>query len=142
MCIGNADAPSNTTSSETRAYLESASGLRYLDERLGRSDAPAAGAGQAVRIRFSGRLLSGASRSVGAGRLAVWEVEEKEVTLGLGSGGENGIWDEGLAGMRVGGRRRILVPPAARARRPRHRRPTPSMRRRQLDDGALSVPFH
>jgi FKBP-type peptidyl-prolyl cis-trans isomerase FkpA len=97
-------------------YQRSASGLRYLDVRRGPSDAPLATLGQAVRIRYCGRLLSGASRSVGGGRVAVWEVEQRDVTLGLGRGGARSIWDEGVPGMRVGGVRRVLVPPGATLR--------------------------
>ena len=114
MCAADDPAPG---APPPAAYQLTPSGLRYLDVRLGHGGGPAAGAGEVVRVRYSGRLLSGASRSVGGGRSAVWEVEEKRVTLALGaSRAPASMWDECLAGMRVGGSRRVLVPPAASLR--------------------------
>ena len=96
------------------SYSTTASGLRWIDEQpVGAEEA--AEPGSVVRIRYSGMLLSGAGRSVGNGQMVAWEVEEKRSTFALGSG-RGGIWDECIVGMRVGGTRRVLVPPSARLR--------------------------
>ena len=111
------DAP-QSAATEMSMYQTSASGLRYLDVGRGPEGAPVASSCDAVRIRYSGRLLSNAARSVGGGRLAVWELEARHTTLSLGSNRANGgMWDDCLLGMRVGGARRILLPPSA-TRRP------------------------
>ena len=87
-------------------YQTTASGLRFLDEQLGCSDGAVAAPGQAVRVQYSFRLLSSnAARTT-------WDIG---ASLALGSD-RCGFWDEALAGMREGGRRRVLVPPSASLR--------------------------
>ena len=96
-----------------QTYATTASGLRWVDVKVG--IAQAAKAGDAVVVQYSGALISGAGRSVGAGLVATWEVDERRARFAIG-GGRAGMWEECTVGMRVGGKRRVLVPPSATLR--------------------------
>ena len=80
-----------------------ASGLGYIDEAVG--DGAEAQRGQTVRVHYTGWLTSGqkfdSSRDKG-----------QPFAFLLGSGQVIRGWDEGVAGMRVGGKRRLVVPAA------------------------------
>ena len=97
-----------------QTYATTASGLRWVDVEEGTADV--AEAGDAVVVQYSGALISGADRSVGAGGLvATWAVDERQAMFAIGSG-RGGMWEECTEGMRVGGKRRVLVPPSATLR--------------------------
>jgi peptidylprolyl isomerase len=68
-------------------------------------DGAEARAGSSVDVHYVG-----VSWSSGAEFDASWERGEL-FTFGLGAGEVIAGWDEGVAGMRVGGRRRITIPP-------------------------------
>lgn len=78
------------------------SGLRYRDETVG--GGPEAKAGDHVVVHYTGTFEDGrkfdSSRDRG-----------EPFTFILGGGMVIRGWDEGVAGMRVGGRRTLLVPP-------------------------------
>jgi FKBP-type peptidyl-prolyl cis-trans isomerase len=78
------------------------SGLQYRDDAVG--DGPEARAGQNVRVHYTGTLLDGkkfdSSRDRG-----------QPFSFGLGAGDVIRGWDEGVAGMKVGGRRTLVIPP-------------------------------
>ncbi|HSP56626.1 MAG TPA: FKBP-type peptidyl-prolyl cis-trans isomerase, partial [Dehalococcoidia bacterium] len=83
--------------------ITTASGLKYVDIEQGTGITPAAG--QRVSVHYTGWLQSDGTKfdsSVDRG-------QPFEFTLGQG----NVIagWDEGLATMKVGGKRRLIVPP-------------------------------
>ena len=104
MCI---DAPDDSTLS----YETTKSGLRFMDTSVGTEDS--AEPGQVVTISFSGELLSRGTRYVGVGvPQQPWIVEKRKETFEIG-GGKSSMWEEAVQGMRVGGRRRVLVPPSA-----------------------------
>ena len=97
-----------------QTYATTASGLRWVDVEVGTAEV--AEAGDAVVVQYSGALISGADRSVGAGGLvATWAVDERQAMFAIGSG-RGGMWEECTEGMRVGGKRRVLVPPSATLR--------------------------
>jgi FKBP-type peptidyl-prolyl cis-trans isomerase len=87
---------------DTTAMTATPSGLRYLDLKVG--EGPAAAASSAVSVRYSGWLTDGhlfdSSRN---GAPLEFRIGNHEVIDG---------WDEGLTGMKVGGKRKLVIPPA------------------------------
>jgi FKBP-type peptidyl-prolyl cis-trans isomerase len=78
------------------------SGLVYEDLKVG--DGPRARAGLMVSVHYSGWLTDGTlfDTSLNKPRPFVFRLGKGEVIQG---------WDEGLIGLRVGGKRRLKVPP-------------------------------
>jgi FKBP-type peptidyl-prolyl cis-trans isomerase FkpA len=78
------------------------SGIIYEDLKVG--DGPRARAGLMVSVHYSGWLTDGTlfDTSLNKPRPFVFRLGEGEVIRG---------WDEGLIGLRVGGKRRLKVPP-------------------------------
>jgi FKBP-type peptidyl-prolyl cis-trans isomerase len=78
------------------------SGLQYWDIKVGTG--PKALRGETVRVQYTGWLTSGKKfdSSVGSG---------KPFSFDLGSGQVIKGWDEGVAGMHVGGKRQLRIPP-------------------------------
>jgi FKBP-type peptidyl-prolyl cis-trans isomerase len=101
------------------------SGLRYRDLHEPAADARRAAAGELVSIHYTGRLSDGAvfdtSLAAAVDRLEFgahagddlkgWD-RGIPVQFTLGGGEVIAGWDEGVEGMRVGGRRELVVPPA------------------------------
>jgi FKBP-type peptidyl-prolyl cis-trans isomerase len=81
--------------------LTNPSGLQYLDLQQG--EGAEATAGRRVTVHYTGWLTNGtkfdSSRDHG-----------QPFSFGLGQGQVIKGWDEGVAGMRVGGRRRLIIP--------------------------------
>ena len=77
-------------------------GLQYIDVVVG--SGAEARAGQNVSVHYTGWLTTGqkfdSSRDTG-----------RPFTFQLGAGGVIQGWDVGVAGMRVGGQRRLIIPP-------------------------------
>ena len=78
------------------------SGLRYIDERVG--DGPTPQNGQTVNVHYTGWLTNGQKfdSSVDRGQPFSFPLGQGRVIRG---------WDEGLATMQVGGKRRFIIPP-------------------------------
>lgn len=68
-------------------------------------DGPEAGAGQTVVVHYVGVAWSTRQQFD-----ASWDRGES-FDFGLGAGQVIPGWDQGVAGMRVGGRRRLVIPP-------------------------------
>jgi FKBP-type peptidyl-prolyl cis-trans isomerase len=81
----------------------SASGLTYWDIKVGTG--AQAVAGRPVRVHYTGWLTNGKKfdSSVDSGQPFVFNLGAGEVIKG---------WDEGVAGMKVGGKRQLKIPPA------------------------------
>lgn len=79
------------------------SGLQYADTALGNGPTP--NDGQIVVVHFVGWLDDGTKFDSTRDR-------GKPFGFPLGSGQVIRGWDEGVRGMRVGGKRRLVVPPA------------------------------
>lgn len=77
------------------------SGLEYWDIKVGAG--PIAAAGQTVQVHYTGWLTTGKKfdSSVG-GKAFEFKLGGHEVIKG---------WDEGVAGMKVGGKRQLRIPP-------------------------------
>ena len=81
---------------------KTASGLHYRDLVVG--EGPAVEAGQAVSVRYAGALPDGTQfDATGPG--------DRPYTFHPGRGEVIAGWDEGVVGMRVGGRRQLILPP-------------------------------
>lgn len=85
------------------AMTQTASGLYIQDLEVGEGEE--AVAGQTVTVHYSGWFLDGEKfdSSVDRGEPFSFSLGEGRVIAG---------WDEGVAGMRVGGWRRLVIPPA------------------------------
>lgn len=78
------------------------SGLRYIDEVVGEGELPSRG--QQVIVEYTGWLTDGSSFDSSRGR--------GPFDFAIGTGAVIRGWDEGVASMQVGGRRRLIIPAA------------------------------
>jgi FKBP-type peptidyl-prolyl cis-trans isomerase len=97
-------APRASTGAPTKVSgppVTTTSGLQYWDMKVGTG--PKAIPGETVRVHYTGWLTNGKKfdSSVGA----------QPYRFDLGRGQVIKGWDEGVAGMRVGGRRQLRIPP-------------------------------
>jgi peptidylprolyl isomerase len=85
------------------AEVTTASGLKYTDLVVGTGPSPRAG--QTAVVNYTGTLTDGTKfdSSLDHGRPYEFPLGRGEVIKG---------WDEGIATMKVGGKRRLVVPPA------------------------------
>lgn len=81
------------------------SGFRYLDDVVGYGGLPSTKNHDVVQLHYTVSLLS-TGTTLGSSR------DAQPLTMALAKH-EVPIWDEALVGMRVGGKRRMLVPPGA-----------------------------
>jgi FKBP-type peptidyl-prolyl cis-trans isomerase len=83
--------------------VKTASGLIYWDIRVG--NGALAKEGSRVRVHYTGWLTTGKKfdSSVDAGKPFVFTIGNGEVIKG---------WEEGVAGMKVGGKRQLRIPAA------------------------------
>lgn len=79
------------------------SGLYYEDVTVGTG--AVARAGEQVTVHYTGWLPNGAKFDSSVDRA-------KPLVFGLGAGRVIAGWDEGVAGMKVGGTRKLVIPPA------------------------------
>ncbi len=82
--------------------IKTDSGLQYWEIRMGNGEA--AKEGSRVRVHYTGWLTNGKKfdSSVDAGKPFDFTIGNGEVIKG---------WEEGVAGMRVGGKRQLKIPP-------------------------------
>ncbi len=89
--------------------ITTASGLQYLDTVPGTG--AEAKAGQRVRVHYTG-WLHDPTADHGRGRKFDSSKDRNDpFAFPLGAGHVIGGWDEGVQGMKVGGRRTLLIPP-------------------------------
>ncbi len=94
----NTNAPTKVTGEGTTTP----DGLQYWDIKVGTGRT--AEKGQTVKVHYTGWLTNGKKfdSSVDAGRPFTFRLGQGEVIKG---------WDEGVAGMKVGGKRQLKIPP-------------------------------
>jgi len=78
------------------------SGLKYIDESVGTGPSPQAG--QTAVVHYTGWLVDGKKFDSSKDRGQPFEFP-------LGQGRVIKGWDEGVATMKVGGKRRLIIPP-------------------------------
>jgi FKBP-type peptidyl-prolyl cis-trans isomerase len=84
-------------------YVTTPSGLKYLDMVEGSGETPQAG--QTVTVHYTGTLVDGTKFDSSRDRNRPFEFK-------LGAGQVIKGWDEGIATMKIGGRRQLVIPPA------------------------------
>jgi FKBP-type peptidyl-prolyl cis-trans isomerase len=84
-------------------FVTNPSGLKYLDLQTG--SGAVARAGQQAEVHYTGWLTTGEKFDSSVDRREPFEFR-------LGAGEVIKGWDEGVAGMQVGGKRKLVIPPA------------------------------
>ena len=87
----------------TGAEVATASGLKYVDMVEGTGATPKKG--QTVTVHYTGTLENGKKFDSSVDRDQPFEFR-------IGEGAVIKGWDEGLASMKVGGKRKLIIPPA------------------------------
>ena len=84
------------------AEITTASGLKYVDQVVGSGASPSLG--KKVKVHYTGTLMDGTKfdSSVDRG-------QPFEFTIGVGQVIKG--WDEGVMTMKVGGKRKLIIPP-------------------------------
>jgi peptidylprolyl isomerase len=94
--------PAEFTSVNEEDYVTTESGLKYYDFETGTGPTPQAG--QEVVVDYTGWLLNGTKFDSSLDRGSPF-------SFVLGAGQVIPGWDEGLATMKVGGKRQLVIPP-------------------------------
>jgi hypothetical protein len=108
------------------------SGLKYIDHQVGTGDE--AVKGTSVEVHYTGWLYEKGARGK---KFDSSRDRSQPFRFPLGAGRVIKGWDEGVAGMKVGGKRELIIPPRSRLRGCRRRRGRhPSQRHTELRRGA------
>jgi FKBP-type peptidyl-prolyl cis-trans isomerase len=84
------------------AMVKTSSGLQYADLVVGQGRE--AHAGETVTVHYTGTLLDGTKFDSSKDR-------DRPFSFRLGAGQVIKGWDEGVAGMKIGGTRKLVIPP-------------------------------
>lgn len=88
--------------------MKSESGLRYTDDKVG--DGTEAAPGKLTTVHYTGWLLG--PEDVQGQKFDSSKDHGQPFSFVLGAGNVIKGWDEGVKGMKVGGKRTLLIPPA------------------------------
>jgi peptidylprolyl isomerase len=94
--------PNKKSRTRTGKEVKTASGLRYVDLKVGAGVAPRPG--QKVTVHYTGTLTNGKKFDSSRDR-------NQPFTFVIGVGQVIKGWDEGVMTMKIGGRRKLIVPP-------------------------------
>jgi FKBP-type peptidyl-prolyl cis-trans isomerase len=101
--VALADTSAGGPSKTTGTPVTTKTGLKYWDLKKGTG--AEAKSGQTVKVHYTGWLTNGKKFDSSVDRGEPFEFH-------LGSGDVIPGWDEGVAGMKVGGKRQLQIPPA------------------------------
>ena len=107
MYDASPDEPVNEGCDAEEKYCTTASGVKYLDQKVGQGEEATADGKSVVRIAYVASLLSD-GREIGSTKGM-----RAPMRFAMGDG-RLLFWEEAVEGMRVGGTRRLLVPPSAK----------------------------
>ena len=95
--------PATTNIADVAGAVSTPTGLKYVDLVEGTGESPQAG--RRVTVHYTGRLTNGTKfdSSVDSGKPYEFVIGTGRVIKG---------WDEGIMTMKVGGKRKLIVPPA------------------------------
>lgn len=88
--------------SATGSEITTDTGLKYVDEVVGTGESPSPG--KIVSVHYTGRLENGMKFDSSADR-------GKPLEFPIGVGRVIKGWDEGVMTMKVGGKRKLIIPP-------------------------------
>jgi peptidylprolyl isomerase len=88
---------------EKSKVTTTASGLKYEDIKVGTGESPKRG--QRVTVHYTGTLKDGTKFDSSRDR-------NQPFTFNIGVGDVIKGWDEGVSTMKVGGKRKLMIPPA------------------------------
>ena len=100
--LPSATSPSQTSTPTDPMTITTASGLQYVD--LVEGDGPNPETGQTVTVHYTGTLDDGTVFDSSVSRNRPFDF-----TIGVGQVIRG--WDEGVASMKVGGKRQLIIPP-------------------------------
>ncbi len=103
MTAQNEPQPETTTTEE---WVTTESGLKYIDHVVG--DGEEAVSGTKVEMHYTGWLWVDGKRGQ---KFDSSHDRNQTFSFQLGSGQVIKGWDEGIAGMKVGGKRELIIPP-------------------------------
>ncbi len=89
--------PSTTAKTKNMSEITTPSGLKYVDVKVGEGATPVAG--QKITVKYLGTLENGQKFDGGS------------IDFNVGQGQVIKGWDEGLLTMKVGGSRKLIIPP-------------------------------
>lgn len=96
------ETPSSSAPSDTAPKTEAVSALKSEDLQVG--NGAEAAAGKTVTVHYTGWLTNGTKFDSSVDR-------KQPFSFKLGAGQVISGWDQGVAGMKVGGKRRLTIPP-------------------------------
>ncbi len=97
-----AEVPGETVGPVVGKVITTHSGLQYVDLVIGTGASPTAG--RTVTVHYTGRLADGTKFDSSVDR-------GKPFSFSIGDGVVIKGWDQGVMSMRVGGKRKLIIPP-------------------------------
>lgn len=101
LAFGIGTAAGDDRKMEEKTVITTKSGLKYIDEKVG--DGTAAKSGNAVEVHYTGWLKDGKKFDSSKDR-------NMPFSFTLGKRMVIRGWDEGVEGMKVGGKRKLIIP--------------------------------
>ena len=95
--------------SRKRVMVTTESGLQYEDNTVG--EGAVATAGQHVSVHYTGWLYNDGAADKRGAKFDSSKDRNDPFAFGLGGGQVIKGWDEGVQGMKVGGKRTLVIPP-------------------------------